>query len=137
MAGARRSARERGKSDPIDAEAVVRVALREPDLPKACLEGPSRDIKLLIDHRRTLVAQRTAIGDKREISWMNRRMRDPHVRWCERRDGRPVPPTRFSAVPERAPRLARSVVSVVLSAAVMPAERPPGSVIEVSWIRMA
>ncbi|MFE7834750.1 IS110 family transposase [Streptomyces sp. NPDC057474] len=64
MAGARRSARERGKSDPIDAEAVARVALREPDLPKACLDGPSRDIKLLIDHRRTLVAQRTAIGNK-------------------------------------------------------------------------
>jgi hypothetical protein len=62
MAGARRSARERGKSDPIDAEAVARVALREPDLPKACLDGPSRDIKLLVDHRRTLVAQRTAIG---------------------------------------------------------------------------
>ncbi|MFJ3656486.1 IS110 family transposase [Streptomyces nigra] len=64
MAGARRSARERGKSDPIDAEAVARVALREPDLPKACLDGPSRDIKLLVDHRRTLVAQRTAIGNK-------------------------------------------------------------------------
>lgn len=64
MAGARRSARERGKSDPIDAEAVAWVALREPDLPKACPDGPSRDIKLLVDHRRTLVAQRTAIGDK-------------------------------------------------------------------------
>jgi transposase len=36
MACARRSARERGKSDPIDAEAVSRVAPREPDLPKAC-----------------------------------------------------------------------------------------------------
>ncbi|MEU6578520.1 IS110 family transposase [Streptomyces sp. NPDC046805] len=64
MAGARRSARERGKSDPIDAEAVARVALREPDLPKASLDGPSRGIKLLVDHRRTLVAQRTAIGNK-------------------------------------------------------------------------
>jgi transposase len=69
MAGARRSARERGKSDPIDAEAVVRVALREPDLPKACLDGPSRDIKLLVDHRRTLVAQdrvpRRGVQDQR------------------------------------------------------------------------
>lgn len=64
MAGARRSARERGKSDPIDAEAVARVALREPDLPKASLDGPSRDIKLLVDHRRTLVNQRTATGNK-------------------------------------------------------------------------
>jgi transposase len=64
MAGARRSARERGKSDPIDAEAVARVALREPDLPKASLDGPSRDLKLLVDHRRTLVAQRTATSNK-------------------------------------------------------------------------
>ncbi|WP_428981573.1 hypothetical protein [Nonomuraea composti] len=42
MAGQRRSGRERGKSDPIDALAVARVALREPDLPMAHLEGPSR-----------------------------------------------------------------------------------------------
>lgn len=63
MAGARRSARERGKSDPIDAEAVARVAPREPDLPKACLDGPSRDFKLLVYQRRP-VAQRTAIGNK-------------------------------------------------------------------------
>src|SRR5690349_4395925 len=32
MAGARHSARTRGKSDPIDALAVARAALREPDL---------------------------------------------------------------------------------------------------------
>ncbi|MDX3528840.1 hypothetical protein P1P75_20945 [Streptomyces sp. ID05-39B] len=62
MAGARRSARERGKSDPIDAEAVARVAPREPDRPKACLDGPSRHIKLL--DQRGPVAQRTAIGNK-------------------------------------------------------------------------
>ena len=35
MAGMRRSSRERGKSDPIDAEAVARVALREEGLPTA------------------------------------------------------------------------------------------------------
>jgi transposase len=64
MAGARRSARERGKSDPIDAEAVARVALREPDLPKACLDGPSRDAKLIVDHRRLLVRKRTAAANK-------------------------------------------------------------------------
>lgn len=53
MAGMRRSAREPGKSDPIDAEAVARVALREDDLPTASLPGPMRDLKLLSDHRRT------------------------------------------------------------------------------------
>lgn len=64
MAGARRSARERGKSDPIDAKAVARVALREPDLPRAELDGPTREVKLRSDHRRTLVRQRTAIANK-------------------------------------------------------------------------
>ena len=39
MAGVRRSARTRGKSDPIDALAVARAALREPDLPMAQLMG--------------------------------------------------------------------------------------------------
>ncbi|WP_101653121.1 IS110 family transposase [Brevibacterium ihuae] len=64
MAGMRRSSRERGKSDPIDAEAVARVALREEGLPTAELPGTSRDIKLLSDHRRTLVARRTAMQSK-------------------------------------------------------------------------
>ncbi|AXE80922.1 hypothetical protein C5746_32650 [Streptomyces atratus] len=32
MGSARRSARERGRSDPVDAESVARVVLREPDL---------------------------------------------------------------------------------------------------------
>ena len=64
MAGMRRSSRERGKSDHIDAEAVARVALREEGLPTAELPGASRDIKLLSDHRRTLVARRTAMQSK-------------------------------------------------------------------------
>ena len=59
MAGARRSTREPGKSDPIDALAVARAALREPDLPVARLDGPERDVRLLVDHREDLVADRT------------------------------------------------------------------------------
>ena len=59
MAGARRSSREPGKSDPIDALAVARAALREPDLPIARLDGPERDVRLLVDHRDDLVAERT------------------------------------------------------------------------------
>ena len=55
----RRGGRERGKSDPIDALAVARAALREPDLPIARLDGPSRDLRLLVDHREDLVAERT------------------------------------------------------------------------------
>lgn len=64
MAGARRSARTRGKSDPIDALAVARAALREPDLPVAQLDGPAREIRLLIDYRESLVKDRTAAQNR-------------------------------------------------------------------------
>jgi transposase len=60
MAMARRSARTRGKSDPIDALAVARGFLREPDLPIASHDEVSRELKLLVDRREVLVAQRTA-----------------------------------------------------------------------------
>jgi len=54
----RDSARTYGKSDPIDALAVARAALREDDLPVAHLDGPDRDARLLVDHREDLVAER-------------------------------------------------------------------------------
>jgi transposase len=60
MAGARRSQREFGKSDPIDALAVARAALREPNLHVAYLDPEAREIKLLLDHREDLVRERTA-----------------------------------------------------------------------------
>jgi transposase len=59
MAGARASARSFGKSDPIDALAVARAALREPDLPLARLDGPARELRLLVDHREDIVGERT------------------------------------------------------------------------------
>jgi transposase len=55
----RRAGRTRGKSDPIDALAIARAALREPDLSR-----PRPDervywaIKLLVDHRDDVVDQR-------------------------------------------------------------------------------
>ena len=61
MAEARKVSREPGKSDPIDAQAVALAALRHPELPVAELEGPAREVKLLSDHRRDLVMQRTRI----------------------------------------------------------------------------
>jgi transposase len=60
MAQTRASARTRGKSDPIDALAVARGFLREPDLPVASHDEMSRELKLLVDRREDLVAQRTA-----------------------------------------------------------------------------
>ena len=60
MAGARRSARTRGKSDPI----VARAALREPDLPTARLDGPDREVRLLVHYRESLVKDRTAAQNR-------------------------------------------------------------------------
>ena len=60
MAEQRRVARTRGKSDPIDALAVARAFLREPDLPVASHDAVSREAKLLVDRRETLVHTRTA-----------------------------------------------------------------------------
>lgn len=64
MAGARRAARQPGKSDPIDAEAVALAALRHPDLPVAELDGPTREVKLIVDYRRDLVAERTRVHNR-------------------------------------------------------------------------
>jgi transposase len=61
MAHVRDAARSYGKSDPIDALAVARAALREPDLPTAQLDGPAREVRLLSDHRDHLVAERTRV----------------------------------------------------------------------------
>jgi transposase len=60
MAEQRRTARTRGKSDPIDALAVARAAQREPDLPVASHDDVSRELKLLVDRRDDLVKHRTA-----------------------------------------------------------------------------
>jgi transposase len=58
MADARDAARSYGKSDPIDALAVARAALREPNLSTAQLDGPSREVRLLMDYCEDLVHER-------------------------------------------------------------------------------
>src|SRR6266540_3922249 len=59
MAPERRAGRARGKSDPIDALAVARAALREPDLSRPRPGEPLfRELKLLVDHRDDLVDER-------------------------------------------------------------------------------
>ncbi|MGB8877489.1 MAG: transposase [Solirubrobacteraceae bacterium] len=69
MAGARRSSRERGKSDSIDAFSVARAALKEgiDQLPTAHLDGAALDIRLLVDHREDLVAARGQ--DQQRLRW--------------------------------------------------------------------
>jgi transposase len=64
MAAIGTSIRSAGKSDPIDALAVARAALREPDLPVAQLDESARELKLLLDHREDLVVERTRVQNR-------------------------------------------------------------------------
>ena len=63
-AKARKSARRRGKSDPIDALGVARAALQEglECFPAAQLDGPELDLRLLVDHRERLVRHRVELN---------------------------------------------------------------------------
>ena len=69
MAGTRKSARQRGKSDSIDAFAVARAALKEgvETLPSAQLDERALEIRLLLDHRDDLVKERS--NDQRRLRW--------------------------------------------------------------------
>jgi transposase len=64
MAQTRSSARTRGKSDPIDALAIARACLREPNLPRAEHTHASRQVKQLVDHREDLVGIRTGLQNR-------------------------------------------------------------------------
>ena len=44
MAAARRTGRNYGKSDPIDALAAARAALQEPDLPAGTVDSPGTPV---------------------------------------------------------------------------------------------
>src|SRR3954453_16236855 len=78
-AKARRRARERGKSDPIDALNVARAALQESldAFPAAHLDGPELDVRLLVDHRERLVRHRVELNST--LLW------HPHDLWAELR----------------------------------------------------
>jgi transposase len=61
--------RTRGKSDPIDARAIARAALREgiDTLPAAHLDASSLEIKLLLDHREDLT--KACSQDQQRLRW--------------------------------------------------------------------
>ena len=63
-AKARKSAHQRGKSDPIDALNVARAALQEglDAFPAAQLDRPQLDLRLLVDHRERLVRHRVELN---------------------------------------------------------------------------
>src|SRR4051795_4263047 len=64
-ANARRSARQRGKSDPLDALNVARAVVQEGlrSFPTAHLDGPELDLRLLVDHRERLVGHRVELNN--------------------------------------------------------------------------
>jgi len=95
MAGARRSARDFGKSDALDADAVARAAIREgtETLPAARLSGSEREIALLLDHREDLVAERTRIQQR--LRWLLHDI-DPEIEIRERSLDQAVTLTRLS-----------------------------------------
>jgi len=97
MAGMRRSTREPGKSDPIDALSVARAALREPHLPVASLDGPEREVRLLVDHRVSLIGDRTRMQSR--------------LRWFLVELGIAEPALRTLAQPTALARLERELVS--------------------------
>jgi transposase len=124
-AHARRTARTRGKSDPIDARAVAEAALREPDLPEARLSGPEHDVRLLTDHRDDLVGERTRIQTR--------------LRWhCHDLElGADVPPKaldRFKWLDRLATELAATPATVQTSIAVDLVERSRSLTVEINRI---
>jgi transposase len=68
-ANRRKRARQRGKSDQIDALGVARAALQEglESFPAAQLDGPELDLRLLVDHRERLVCHRVELNNS--LQW--------------------------------------------------------------------
>jgi transposase len=92
MAAARSGGRERGKSDPIDALANARAALREEEfLPPARLPAQVLEVRRLADHRDDLVAGRTRAVNR--LRWLVHDL-DPAL----------APPPRALTRTARAPR---------------------------------
>lgn len=60
----RRRLRTKGKSDPQDALAIARVALREASLEPLTEDTPARELKLLCDYREQLAAERTRVQNR-------------------------------------------------------------------------
>jgi transposase len=120
MTGASRQAqRERGKSDLIDARAVARAALREgiERFPAAVLDEDALEIRLLHDHRASLVSERSrqinrlrwqlvALCPELEAQLPPRSLRhEPHITRVARRLARMTPTARV--------RIARQLTSSI------------------------
>jgi transposase len=125
MAGARRSLREPGKSDPIDALAVARAALREPELPVATLDGPERELRLLVDHRDDLVVERTRHEQRLRWHLVELGIVEPAPRSLDRAAVQASLEVALAPRPEPVARFARDLIGWVreLSLAIRALER--------------
>ena len=111
MAGARRSAREPGKSDPIDALAVARAALREPNLPPARLDGIERELRLLVDYRDILIAERTRHQSRLRWFLVELAISEPAARTLARPDVLADLDRQLAVRPEMSARIGRALLA--------------------------
>lgn len=84
VAQTRACARTRGKSDPIDASAVARAVMREPDLTVASHDEVSRKLKLLVDRREDPVGQRSSAINR--LLWRGHDLDPAHARRADSLD---------------------------------------------------
>ncbi|SFP87473.1 Transposase [Geodermatophilus dictyosporus] len=73
-----------GKTDPVDAVAIARITAREPNLPTVRpMEGLPADLRVLMDYREQLIAERTATVNRvhADLGWLRPgyRHRLPHL----------------------------------------------------------
>lgn len=108
MGVSRREQRGYGKSDPIDATAVARAAVREPDLPVAVFDESSRDLRLLVDRREDLVAERTR--EINRLQWLLHDL-DPDLNTS---NGRLISRRGFRTIADRIDELDQTAVVVQL-----------------------
>lgn len=112
MANSRAGARSYGKSDPIDALAVARAALRETNLPTARLDGAEREVRLLVDHREDLVGERTRMISR--LRWHLHELdpgQEPPARTLTHLRNLDRLATRLDAAEGTVARIARDIVS--------------------------
>jgi len=82
MGESRRGERTWGKSDTIDATAVARAALRDPNLDRGRLAPATRRLRLLTDRRDDVVAERTRESNR--LRWLLHDL-DPGLRIAARK----------------------------------------------------
>jgi hypothetical protein len=123
----RRSVREPGKSDPIDATAIARAALREgiDRLPVAFLDEQAHEIRVLNDYRDQLVNERVRLASR--LRW--------HLVQIAPRSGPrcPSPPTQHGSADRHADTKAPPERGFAIWARLVSNQRPLACEATVAW----